>query len=500
MTTSTLATVPLESTQAPSRPLQKIGRFTIRGEIGRGANGVVYAADDPVLGREVAIKAILLGEDSAFRRRIEASFLQEAKSAAKMNHPGIVTVFDAGKTNELAYIAMERLRGRDLHQFITSGQVLSPTQVAALIARVADAVHYAHTKGLIHRDIKPSNILLLDDFKPKVLDFGIALANRRERVKGEKRQLVGTPNYMSPEQAVGRSLDARSDVFSLGTILYELLAHRRAFDGAEVEEILAQVISDQPPALESLRNDLPPALLEIVRKSLSKDPDRRFASALEMRNALATAALEPSLAEGLGPDPTTGEPAEPAASHLSSARRHVAFFAAIALALLAAAILFLGDHNEAAFGDAPGPAPATGVISPAAPDATAPAVAPATPPVVLPAPPAALPAAPPANEATTTIRAAQKAAADRRKARADAAAAAAAARAAPPPEGAVSFAISPWGEVFVNGASRGISPPLSQVSLPPGVYTIEVRNGDAPPLMAKIEVKPGQSTALQHRF
>ncbi|HUN92891.1 MAG TPA: serine/threonine-protein kinase [Burkholderiaceae bacterium] len=498
MTTSTLATVPLQPAQAPVRPLQKIGRFTIRGEIGRGANGIVYAAEDPVLGREVAIKAIQLGDDAAFRRRIEASFLQEAKSAAKMNHPGIVTIFDAGKTNDIAYIAMERLHGRDLHQFIASGQQLAPTQAAALMARVADAVHYAHAKGLIHRDIKPSNILLLDDYKPKVLDFGIALANRRERVKGEKRQLVGTPNYMSPEQALGRVLDLRSDIFSLGTILYELLAGKRAFDGGDVEEILAQVISDEPAPIESLRSDVPPALLDIVRRALSKDVDQRFATALEMRNALAAVALDPNLAAHVEAEPAVAEEAE-RGGRVGALRRHVAFFSAIGLALLAAAILFVGDRSEVADSGASAPQPAVGVISPASPPA------PVTPHAGNPdpAPAIAAPAhdnAAPAPDAAAVAKAAAatRLALERRKA--SAAAAAARSLATPPPEGTVNFAISPWGEVFVNGASRGISPPLNHVSLPPGTYSIEVRNGDAPPMLARIEVLPGQSTNLQHRF
>ena len=212
-------------------PPQTIGRFTVLNEIGRGSYGVVYAAHDPVLGREVAIKIIPLSSEERYRHQIEASFLREAKSAGGMSHPGIVTIYDADKTDALAYIAMERLHGQDLHEYLASGNRMNPRQAAAMMMRVADAIHYANKRGLVHRDIKPSNIFLSRDLKPKLLDFGTALAPVAEPMPKGTRQLVGTPNYMSPEQARGESLDARSDIFSLGTILYELLAGRRAFDG-----------------------------------------------------------------------------------------------------------------------------------------------------------------------------------------------------------------------------------------------------------------------------
>jgi len=189
---------------------------------------VVYAANDPVLAREVAIKIIPLSREEKFRTQMEASFLREAKSAGGMSHPSIVTIYDAGKTESLAYIAMERLHGQDLHEYLASGNRMSPRQAAAMMMRVADAIHYANKRGLVHRDIKPSNIFLSRDLKPKLLDFGTALAPVPEVAQRGTRHLVGTPNYMSPEQANGESLDARSDIFSLGTILYELLAGRRA--------------------------------------------------------------------------------------------------------------------------------------------------------------------------------------------------------------------------------------------------------------------------------
>ena len=220
-------------------------------EIGRGSYGVVYAAHDPVLAREVAIKIIPLAREDQFRTQIEASFLHEAKSAGGMSHPSIVTIYDAGKTDSFAYIAMERLHGQDLHEYLASGNRMSPRQSAAMMMRVADAIHYANKRGLVHRDIKPSNIFLSRDLKPKLLDFGTALAPVPETKLRGTRQLVGTPNYMSPEQADGATLDARSDIFSLGTILYELLCGRRAFDGRTVDETLDQVLAANPKVRRS---------------------------------------------------------------------------------------------------------------------------------------------------------------------------------------------------------------------------------------------------------
>jgi len=282
------ATEPKIATADAPVPMPKtIGRFTILNEIGRGSYGVVWAAQDPVLAREVAIKVIPLAREAQFRTQIEANFLREAKSAGGMSHPSIVTIYDAGKTDTFAYIAMERLHGQDLHEYLASGNRMSPRQAASMMMRLADAIHYANKRGLVHRDIKPSNIFLSRDLKPKLLDFGTALAPVREVRDDGTRQLVGTPNYMSPEQAKGETLDARSDIFSLGTILYELLAGRRAFDGRTIDETLDQVIAAHPRAVERIRPDTPAALATIVRKAMERDPEQRYPKASDFRNALA---------------------------------------------------------------------------------------------------------------------------------------------------------------------------------------------------------------------
>jgi serine/threonine-protein kinase len=476
MSEPTTATVPQTfPADALASPPKTIGRFTILNEIGRGSYGVVYAAHDPVLAREVAIKIIPLSREEQFRTQMEASFLREAKSAGGMSHPSIVTIYDAGKTESLAYIAMERLHGQDLHEYLAGGNRMSPRQAAAMMMRVADAIHYANKRGLVHRDIKPSNIFLSRDLKPKLLDFGTALAPVAEVIQRNTRHLVGTPNYMSPEQANGESLDARSDIFSLGTILYELLTGRRAFDGRTIDETLDQVLAASPKSVDRIRPETPTALVEIVRKAMARNPAERYQKAAELRNALADF-VDGSRA------PASEAMAVPRAdvrAGAESGRRRIASRAVIGslAVLVAAGILYLVLRPQ----QTPASAPQAAVPVPVIPPLSAPAVEPEKPSIAE------------ANAAAEAKAAEAKAAARRRAEQA-------AQPVAPPRDGMVSLAVTPWGEVVVNGTPRGVSPPLTQVALPPGVHTIEVRNGAAQPFVARVEVRPGETIALQHRF
>ena len=443
---SVASTVSEPSTWLKSTPAT-IGRFTLRGEIGRGSNGVVFAAQDPMLAREVAIKALPLTRNGEFQSKIEAVFVNEAKAAGRLNHPHIVTIFDAGQNDDLAYIAMERLYGLDLHEFMAAGKKLSFQKVALLMARVADALHYAHKQGLVHRDIKPGNIFVQRDGKPKVLDFGVALAALHPN---NSAQLIGTPNYMSPEQAQRQPIDARSDVFSLGTILYELLGNRRAFDGHSVEETLAQVIQCTPTPLEQLRHDVPPPLLTIVRKALARDPAQRYTTAGELRNALAAFAGRTLMRDE---------------QRLPSTRLKPWHWAA------AAGVLVVAIGVGTLLGR---------LIT------------------IDPLPIAAVPVDDAGAAGTIAAGAVGSAGA------AAAAAAATPAEAPPPPavpkDGTLTLAIAPWGEVVVNGERRGVSPPLKQLVLKPGTYKVEVRNGNAQPYVAEVTVKPGQASPLRHKF
>ena len=496
MVSHALATQSYEPSAAMPPAPKQIGRFEVRSEIGRGSNGVVYAAFDPVLGRELAIKAIPLAGDNLIRRRAEASFLQEAKSAASLNHPGIVTVFDAGKTDSAAYIAMERLYGSDLHDWLGSRNRLAPKAIASMMARVADAVHYAHRRGLIHRDLKPSNIFLTRDMKPKVLDFGVALAQYSDTPTTMRRQLIGTPNYMSPEQALGRTLDARSDVFSMGSILYELLTGQRAFDGKNVEETLNRVASQPPTPIFHINPGVPSELIEIAHRAMAKDPADRYQSAAEMRNELVQVAAREDGGRRTATVPPEAETVTPALG-----RRSVrVVVAAVAVALSIVILALEQQHGTPA---EPQPAP----VQAAAPDTTVTPVgasAPSTPSTIAVDPASHLMAAtadvhvrpvaglPPARP----FRAKPKAV----RASTATAPAQASEPAAPPADGTVTLGIAPWGEIIVDGSSHGVSPPLTHLALAPGVHTIEVRNGSAPPYVSRIELHPGQAVEVQHRF
>ncbi len=253
-----------------------IGRYEIRGELGRGMMGIVYEAHDPALGRDIALKAIELAfsvtaeEREAFEKR----FLTEARVAAALSHPGIVVVHDVGRDAQTGtlFMALERLHGRTLDRVIAERGALPWREAIAIIARVARALHHAHAKGVIHRDVKPANVMILPSGELKVMDFGIAKLDTGQLTAAG--QFFGTPLYMSPEQARSGKLDARSDQFSLGALLYELLTGRKAFAGESVTQVLLLVVSRDPPPLRL--PGLPESLPYAVARCLAKDPSDRY--------------------------------------------------------------------------------------------------------------------------------------------------------------------------------------------------------------------------------
>jgi predicted Ser/Thr protein kinase len=290
-----------------------IGRFEIEGVLGRGAMGVVYLARDPVIGRRVALKTLVLPEGAEEAEEFRVRFLREAQAAGILNHPGIVTVYDAGvdEATGLSYIAMEYVEGKSLRELLRQGYPFSYSEIARIGAALALALDYAHSKGVVHRDIKPANILLTDQGQVKITDFGVArLATSNLTTTG---QFIGTPNYMSPEQVTGSPVDGRSDLFSLGVVLYELLTGRRPFAGESLTEVSYKIVHEpaQPPSL--LRPGLPPAFNPIVLKLLEKDPANRYPRGLEVARALE--ALRRVLVGGEAPVP---RPAETTSATLSA--------------------------------------------------------------------------------------------------------------------------------------------------------------------------------------
>jgi serine/threonine-protein kinase len=228
--------------------LTSLGRYKIISEIGQGAMGVVYKAVDPIIDRTVAIKTINLNLSRQELEEYEARFQQEIKAAARLNHPNIVTIYDVGKTESVAYMAMEFLEGKELKDMIAEGTLPSADQVVDIISQVADGLSFAHGQDIVHRDVKPSNIMVMRGGIAKITDFGIArLPN--SAVKTMTGLILGSPRYMSPEQVIGKTIDARSDIFSLGVVLYEALTGMAPFDGDNVNAIMYATVNTSCPVI-----------------------------------------------------------------------------------------------------------------------------------------------------------------------------------------------------------------------------------------------------------
>jgi len=275
--------------KASTRPM--LGRYELTRELGRGAMGTVYLGRDPRLNRTVAIKAIPLAEE--FEERdvadLRARFVREAEMAAQLKHPGIVTVFDAGEDGALAYIAMEYVHGRLLSEFTASDRLLPARQVLEITARVADALDYAHAQGIVHRDVKPANLIFdPETLDTKIMDFGIArLTNSSATRTGI---VLGTPSFMSPEQLEGRNVTGRSDLFSLGVTLFQLLAGQLPFRADSMTGLMDRIANAGHPPLRTIRPELPPCVAGIVDRLLAKDPAKRFNVAGDAARALRACA------------------------------------------------------------------------------------------------------------------------------------------------------------------------------------------------------------------
>jgi serine/threonine-protein kinase len=273
----------------------RFGRFEVIDVLGRGAMGVVYRAKDAALARTVAIKTISLSGDARERDTHEARFMQEARAAGSISHPAIVTIYDVGREGDTAFIAMELVEGRDLRELIR-GVSLIPAQSLRIVAAVADGLAFAHERGIIHRDIKPGNIMVLADGRVKIMDFGIAHMHE-PMVKTQTGVLLGSPQYMSPEQIVGQPVDYRSDIFSLGLVLYELLTGVRAFEGEDIPELMFKVANLPATPPTHVAPDLPAVIDFIIARALKKKPEERYASAADMAKDLHAALGELGAAE-----------------------------------------------------------------------------------------------------------------------------------------------------------------------------------------------------------
>ena len=265
---------------------RKIGRYEVDTLVGEGAMAYVYRARDPEIGRIVAIK--VLKQEHCVDEEYTNRFLREAKAAGAISHPNIVTIYDVGRQGNLPYITMEFLDEKSLADVFAGKERLSLKRVVSIGAQLARALDHAHKHGIVHRDVKPGNILLMEKGKSvKITDFGIARLDRSDDMqKTHAGTVLGTPRYMSPEQAAGESMDGRSDLFSLGVILYELLTGRRAFDSDNIATLMLQILRKDPAPVRELAPDVPLGLQRIVSKLLQKRREKRFETGAELAAAL----------------------------------------------------------------------------------------------------------------------------------------------------------------------------------------------------------------------
>lgn len=512
-----------------------IGRYEVLETLARGGMGVVYKARDPLIDRVVAIKTLGMGlspiEAETFHRR----FAREAKSAGKLNHRNIITIHDMGESEEGAYIAMEYLPGRSLRDLLDAGAVLPPEKVADIGVQVAEGLAYAHQHEIVHCDIKPGNVMVLEDGTVKITDFGIARLPTGSRTFAGN--VLGSPRYISPEQIVGRPVDARSDLFSLGAVIYEMLTGVPPFDGTSIDEILFQVINDTPQAPSERNASLPREFDAIVARAMSKAPDDRYESAaalaaalrpLAQASAVAVVPLPPVAPAPAQPGAVTVEieprpeaaswpagprPSQPVAEAALARRRLlVTFTTTTALALVAGA---WGLWMYRSGGDAP----ATIATRPAAQGTS---VAPLSTPVAVVPPPAvaggeatgggenaASGAGREGDAVAVSAPAASPAGASAAHATPRPTEPARAVAATPPPpvkpvadptRGRIDFAVSPWGEVYVDGQLRGVVPPMTELKLPAGRYQVELRNPGSSPYRTSVDVTAGEPVRIRHKF
>ena len=451
----------------------QLGRYRVIEEVSRAAGSVVYKARDPLIDRLVILKTLAAGlphdEVTEFRKRID----RELKSAGRLNHPNIVTIYDVGITDDIVYIATEFIDGRSLREILRSGARPMPARAAEIAAQIADGLDFVHERGLVHRNISPDTVMVLRNGLVKITDFGIARPSRGSHTM--IADLVASPRYTSPEQVTGEKVDERSDIFSLGAVLYEMLTGVAPFAGGRLHEIAYQVVNKMPPPPSTCTREVSPALDLIVGKALAKHPDNRYRTAREMAAELRSAVkLSPVVeAEAAGNAAEVVEPSPLASAKVVGSWRPRPFllYGVFVVLLLATAVLVLNWPQSPALPRAPAlTPPAAGSVATTSEHrgtASIPTSSPETQSTPLRV------EAPPFKEgsvstSTTTAR--------------------------------LTLAIRPWGVVYVNGKKKGLSPPMKELMLAPGTYIVEIHNDKFPPYRETIDVRRGVAAKITHSF
>ena len=477
---------------------ERLGRYQIIAATGDNTLGATYLGNDPLLKRKVVLQTVRVDPTVADRSDAPDQFLKDIKVVERLSHVNIATVYDCGREGNLAYIATEFLEGRDLRELIVRDQPVPAELAVDIVAGVADGLAYAHRHGVIHQNVAPAHITVLANGGVKLAGFGIAALQTGSQQADAALQ--GTTAYLAPEQFSGKRADARTDIFSLAVILYQLLTGKPPFDGDNAAEVMYRIVR-KPARWPSRATRLEHRGFDfILARALAKLPDDRYPSAIEFAADLRrarelaertplpwpTGGLAQRKSSGSGhPGASRDEDVNGTLASLTSSRRLA--YAVVGVAL-AAGLAFIGWN-------ATRPAPVPVLVAPAAPTSppatqSAQAPAPSLPtPVVAPVIDGTLRPAPSAPlqtvaPATTTV----------------AAAASDATPPAPVKPATVTLSIAPWGEVFVNNQSRGISPPLTRLELPPGPVRIEIRNTGAPTLVKELNLDAGKTVRLKHKF
>jgi hypothetical protein len=473
-----------------------IGRYALKYVVGEGGLGTVYAAHDPLLSRLIAIKTLNVDLPAADREQFNALFLNEAKAAGSLSHPHIVTTYDAGTSDQGTYIAMELLRGKDLRQLLAMGWRPTPAQAALIVRRVADALSYAHHKGVIHRDIKPANVFMVGRTQPRVLDFGIArirqvesLAQRDDPQSRFQELIGGSPYYMAPEMVRQQAVDRRVDVYALGVVLYEMLVGQRAFGGNSLEDIAQEVLDKAVPLAHELNPAVPASLSEIVARAMHRDLDQRTRSARRLAGELRD--WLHSVGADVGQAKATRLPGQDSATRDWRPLWWTLAGVGWAAALGVGGWMFWQSRAVKPVATDEAPLVAKAMATPARPQAST--MAPAAP--VAPVAPVAVPVPVPVTPTVATTVPAEAP-----KGMPAPATAAPASPTAAVAMGTVRLSVEPWAEVWVDGKSMGLTPPLTQLKLPAGAHKLQLRNGDLSPSELTVTVPAGKYVTVQHRF
>jgi len=288
----TLHAVPLTASTTPHQLPPRIGRFYIKHELGRGSLGIVYLAHDPIIDRDIALKVLPPRLSLVEKKLHEQQLINEARAAGRLAHANIVTIYETATEGGITYIAMEYLQGKELSKLLDKdGTRFNAEEVASITWKIAEALEHAHKQGVVHRDIKPANIFMIADQQPKLVDFGIARTPNRVSDMPQQADapetlfqdnILGTPNYMSPEQALGQPVDARADIYSLGAVMFEMLTFRKPFQAEDTSKLLHQIVFKAVPEPHTIEASIPHSLSRIVMKAMAKKVDKRYQNAGEM--------------------------------------------------------------------------------------------------------------------------------------------------------------------------------------------------------------------------